>query len=218
MAGDGERRGTAITVAVIEDHILVRDGFVSALTESGFIVAHAGASPAELLRRDIEVDVVLLDLDLGAEGAATPEDVSAMNKRGWRVLLVSAMAQQSQVRAFLRADVAGYVPKWESRDTLTKAIRDTADGADMTSRELAGIIFADDDPQRPPLSEQEQVALRLYASGLKMSSVARHMNVSPHTAKEYIKRVREKYAAAGRAAPTKTDLYREAVRDHLLDE
>ena len=93
-----------------------------------------------------------------------------------------------------------------------------AGGADLTSREVAGIIAADDDPQRVPLSEQELRALQLYASGLKMISVARQMNVSVYTAKEYISRVRAKYAAAGRPAQTKTALYREAMRDHLLDE
>jgi len=166
----------------------------------------------------LDVDVVLLDIDLGAEGMARPSDVHAMVQRGWRVLMVSALAQQQQVREFLKTEVAGFVPKSESRESLVEAIRSVAAGSDLTSREVAGIIFADDDPQRPLLSEQERVALRLYASGLKLAAVARRMNVSIHTAKEYIRRVREKYAAAGRAAPTKTDLYREAVRDHLLEE
>jgi DNA-binding NarL/FixJ family response regulator len=207
-----------IRVAVVEDHALVRDGFVAALEDSGFEVVHTGSTPRGLLERDIDVDVVLLDLDLGAAGMAQPADVAEMASRDWRVLVVSAMAQQEQVREFLRTDVAGFVPKWESRDTLVQAIRNAAAGLDMTSREVAGIIFADDDPQRPNLSERELEALRLYASGLKMAAVARRMNVSVHTAKEYIRRVRDKYAAAGRAAPTKTDLYREAVRDHLLEE
>jgi DNA-binding CsgD family transcriptional regulator len=79
-------------------------------------------------------------------------------------------------------------------------------------------MITDSDPLRPTLSDQERRALQLYASGLKMTAVAHTMNVSPHTAKEYIARVRAKYAAAARPARTKTDLYREAVRDHLLDE
>jgi DNA-binding NarL/FixJ family response regulator len=99
-----------------------------------------------------------------------------------------------------------------------RAIRKAAAGANFTSRELANILFSDDDPQRPALSDQERNALRYYAAGLKMAAVARRMNVSENTAKEYIRRVREKYTAAGRPVPTKTDLYREAVRDHFLDE
>lgn len=218
-SGSGPAGAPQINVAVVEDHSLVRDGFVAALGEAGFGVVHAGGSPEELLaRHDIRVDVVLLDLDLGSAGAAVPEDVSAMTRRGWRVLVVSAMADPQHVRSFLKTEVAGFVPKWDSHDDLVRAIRDVAAGADLTSRELAGIIFGDTDPQRPPFSDQERAALRLYASGLKMNAVARRMNVSVHTAREYIRRAREKYAAVGRPAPTKTDLYREALRDHLLDE
>lgn len=207
-----------VRLAVIDDHVLVRDGLTSALRGDGFVVTYAGVSPRTLLSQDPapEVDIVLLDLDLGHEGSATVEDVRQMTDRGWRVLVVSAMTNADRVRQFLRADVAGFIPKWEPHEMLVYAIVATAGGADLTSREVAGIIAADDD--LPALSDQELRALQLYASGLKMTTVARRMNVSTSTAKEYIARVRAKYAAAGRPARTKTDLYREAMRDHLLDE
>jgi len=40
--------------------------------------------------------------------------------------------------------------------------------------------------------------------------------ISEETAKQYVGRVREKYARAGRAAPTKLDLYYRAVEDGHL--
>jgi DNA-directed RNA polymerase specialized sigma24 family protein len=52
---------------------------------------------------------------------------------------------------------------------------------------------------------------------MPMKSVARKMTISDETVKQYLGRVREKYARAGRAAPTKLDLYHRAVEDgHLL--
>jgi DNA-binding NarL/FixJ family response regulator len=217
---DPEKDRSTIRVAVIDDHLLVRDGLAEALRRDGFAVPYAGVLPADLLGHDpaLNVDVVLLDLDLGSEGAATVADVEAMVERGWRVLVVSAMADVNRVREFLKADVAGFVPKWEPHETLVYSIIAAAQGADLTSREVAGIIASDDDPRRPALSDQELRAVQLYSSGMKMSAVARQMNVSVHTAKEYIARVRVKYAAAGRPVNTKTALYREALRDHLLDE
>ena len=217
---DEETDRSTIRVAVIDDHLPVRDGLASALRQDGFDVPYAGVLPSELLSHQppLELDVVLLDLDLGHEGQATVGDVAAMVERGWRVLIVSAMANVERVREFLRADVAGFVPKWEPHEALVYSILAAAQGADLTSREVAGIIASDDDPLRPALSDQELRALQLYASGMKMTSVARQMNVSVHTAKEYIARVRVKYAAAGRPVNTKTALYREALRDHLLDD
>ena len=53
----------------------------------------------------------------------------------------------------------------------------------------------------PDLSPRESEALRLYASGLSMTAVARRLEISPHTAKEYLDRVRAKYASGGTRGP-----------------
>jgi len=58
--------------------------------------------------------------------------------------------------------------------------------------------------------------LRLYATGLPIKSVARRLGIGGETAKQYVRRVREKYAQANRAAPTKVDLYHRAVDDGQL--
>jgi hypothetical protein len=42
------------------------------------------------------------------------------------------------------------------------------------------------------------------------------MAISEETAKQYVGRVREKYVRAGRAAPTKLELYHRAVEDGHL--
>ena len=82
---------------------------------------------------------------------------------------------------------------------------------------LAYIFATDDAADRPALSHQERRALQLYATGMPMKSVARKMTISDETVKQYLGRVREKYARAGRAAPTKLELYHRAVEDgHLL--
>lgn len=207
-----------LRVAVIDDHLLVREGLVVSLRDMGFEVTFSGSDPLDLLASDPPVDVVLLDLDLGEGREPSVADTEAMIDRGWHVLVVSAMARPELVRALLKTDVAGFVPKSEPLTALADAIRSAAAGAGLTSRELAGIIVGDADAKRPALSDQELRALQLYASGLKMAAVAHRMNVSVNTAKEYITRVRAKYAALGRPAPTKTELYRQALRDQLLDE
>ena len=52
--------------------------------------------------------------------------------------------------------------------------------------------------------------------GMPMKSVARKMTISEETAKQYLGRVKEKYSRAGRAAPTKLELYYRAVEDGHL--
>jgi DNA-binding CsgD family transcriptional regulator len=50
-----------------------------------------------------------------------------------------------------------------------------------------------------------------------MAAVARRMGVSYETAKSYIDRVRDKYAALGRDVGTKTQLYAAAVEDGCVE-
>jgi DNA-binding NarL/FixJ family response regulator len=121
------------------------------------------------------------------------------------------------VRAAMRAGALGYVLKNEQTGRIRAAIKEVAAGTDWISPRLAYIFATDDAADRPALSHQEKRALQLYATGMPMKSVARKMTISDETVKQYLGRVREKYARAGRAAPTKLDLYHRAVEDgHLL--
>ncbi|MEI6624401.1 MAG: response regulator transcription factor [Actinomycetes bacterium] len=205
------------TVAIIDDHVLVRDGMVGALaSRSDLAVVLVGDDPRAVLELDPPPDLVLLDLDLDGD-AASPDDAAAMIDRGSRVLVVSALGSPCQVREMVRAGVAGFVPKRDSWQSLLDAIDTVLGGEHWTSPDLAAVLANDDSPDRPCLGDRERRVLMLYASGLKMTSVARELGISPHTAKEYLDRVRDKYTAVGRPVGTKLDLYREAVRDGFID-
>jgi two-component system, NarL family, nitrate/nitrite response regulator NarL len=99
---------------------------------------------------------------------------------------------------------------------LRAAITAVARGKDWISPRLAFLLATDEAPDRPGLSVQETRALRLYSTGMPMKSVAQRMCISEETAKQYVGRVREKYSRAGRAAPTKIELYHRAVEDGHL--
>jgi DNA-binding NarL/FixJ family response regulator len=105
--------------------------------------------------------------------------------------------------------------KREDPAELLAAIRIVASGEGFLTPEMASIL-AESPQDVPNLSIQELSALRLYASGMKLDSVARRMNVSPATAKEYLDRVRAKYAQAHREVRTKSDMRRAAVEDGFL--
>ena len=113
----------------------------------------------------------------------------------------------------MRAGALGYVLKNEPTSAIRAAITEVAAGRDWVSPSLAYIFATDDAPGRPALSEQQRRALQLYATGIPLKSVARKMAISDETVKQHLQRVRLKYANAGRAAPTKPELYHRAVED-----
>jgi DNA-binding NarL/FixJ family response regulator len=159
--------------------------------------------------------MVLLDLDLG-DGTTIERNIAAILAVGPAVLVLSASDKPRAVRAAMRAGALGYVLKNEATAQVRAAIKAVAAGKDWVSPRLAYIFATDDAADRPALSTQETRALRLYATGMPMKSVARRMTISEETVKQYVGRVREKYAHAGRAAPTKLDLYYRAVEDGHL--
>ena len=184
-----------IDVAAVDDHPIVLDGITGWVmaADSGIRVVATAATVASLLagpgRR---AHVVLLDLDLG-DGTTVERNIAAITAAGPAVLVLAASDKPLSVLAAMRAGALGYVLKNEESAQVRAAIKAVAAGQDWISPRLAYIFAADDAPDRPSLSEQETRALRLYATGMPMKSVARRMTISEETAKQYVGRVREKY-------------------------
>jgi DNA-binding NarL/FixJ family response regulator len=178
-------------------------------------VAYSGDDVASALAAAAAADVVLLDLDLGQDAPPLAKLVEQFLARDVRVLIVSALGSPRVVRQGLAAGALGYMSKREDPVALLTAIRAVASGEGFLSPDMAAILAeAPDDV--PNLSIQELSALRLYASGLKLDSVARRMNVSPATAKEYLDRVRAKYALSHRSVRSKSDMQQAAIEDGFL--
>jgi DNA-binding NarL/FixJ family response regulator len=135
---------------------------------------------------------------------------------GIPVLLISAYDEPAAIRAGMRAGALGFVPKRVSYHQLEEALNCVAADELYLSVDLASMLASAADT--PDLSPRELDALRFYASGMKLSAVAHRMGISPHTAKEYLDRVRAKYQQVGRPARTRTELYAAATRDGLLPD
>ena len=142
--------------------------------------------------------------------------MAALNLADVATLLISSNEDSVSIRSGLNAGALGFVPKRVSYQTLVEALSSVAAGEIYLSVDLAAILAAT--VEKPDLSPRELDALRLYASGLTLNSVARRMGISPHTAKEYLDRVRNKYGQLGREARTRTELYVMAQDDGLLEE
>jgi DNA-binding NarL/FixJ family response regulator len=206
-----------ITVAAVDDHPIILDSLTGWLAGDGDIgvVATAATVAALLAGRGRAAAVVLLDLELG-DGTTVAGNVAAVVAAGPAVVVLSASEQPAGVRAAMRAGARGYALKNEPADQVRSAIRTVAAGGDWISPRLAYILATDDAVDKPTLSNQERRALQLYATGLPAKSVARKMGIGEETVKQYLGRVRQKYALCGRASPTKLELYYRAVEDGHL--
>jgi DNA-binding NarL/FixJ family response regulator len=207
-----------IDIAAVDDHPIILDSverWVSSADGDIRVVATAATVAALLAGPGRRAHVVLLDLDLG-DGTTPAGNVAAILAAGPAVLVLSASDHPLAVRAAIRAGAGGYALKSEQAGQIRSAIREVAAGRDWISPGLAHILATDNAPDRPALSQQERRVLQLYATGLPMKSVAIKMAISEETVKQYLKRVRQKYALSGRDAQTKLALYHRAVEDGHL--
>lgn len=207
----------SLRLAIVDDHELVREG-LRALVESrgmaGWSLVYVGGSVDEALTSG--VDCVLLDVELGPDAPDVATNTRTIRAADVDVLMISAFDNAMAIRAGMAAGALGFVPKRVSYDALAEALAAVSREEIYLSVELASTLASA--PESPDLSPRELDALRLYASGLKLTAVARRMDISPHTVKEYLDRVRAKYQQVGRPARTRTQLYAEASRDGLLHE
>ena len=179
-------------------------------------IVYKGSSIKDCLaKRALEkISIAILDLDLGVESDPL-ENIKLLMAEDIKVIIVSALAKPQLVRQALKGGAAAYVSKNAEPDALRDAIAATLKGDQYMSPDIA-IALLSDESTTVELSKQEQQALSLYASGMKLEAVARAMNISRSTASEYIQRARKKYTKVGINLPTKTDLYRQAQQDGLL--
>ncbi|AZZ40568.1 DNA-binding response regulator [Acidipropionibacterium jensenii] len=202
-----------LVLAAVDDVPVLLEGVRVVLATRMAIADYTCAATVdELLASGIQPDVVLLDIRLN-DGSLPHQNVTRIVKElGAPVLMFSQEAQPSVIQACLAAGAAGMLEKNADADTLAEAVATVATGEPWLSPEWAQVVS---DPTwiMPHLAEREQEALRLFAAGLKAATIARRMGVQGDTVGTWLKRIRGKYIAAGRPAPTRTDLYIRAVED-----
>lgn len=209
--------GAALRVAIVDDHELVREGLralVEANAGDAITITYSGAVVSDAIAA--KPTVVLLDVELGPGAADVATNTTTCRAAGIPVLMISAYDDPLSIRSGMHAGALGFVPKRVSYAQLTEALHTVAKDELYLSVDLAALLASAADT--PDLSPRELDALRLYASGLKLAAVAHRMGISPHTAKEYLDRVRAKYQQVGRPARTRTELYVAASRDGLLPD
>lgn len=209
-------------VAIIEDHLLQRRRTEELVnSQDDLEVVFSGESAPAFMswfstaHSEQRPHVLILDLMVERQPSVDIALVEALLTSGHRIVVLSALASPPLVRRIVQAGVTAIVGKRDTEEDILEAIHATVRGMEWITTELAAVIAGD--PGRPKLSIQEERALVLYATGLSLGEVAAAMNLQPDTAKQYIDRVKAKYASAGIPARTKLDLGRIAWADGYVD-
>jgi DNA-binding NarL/FixJ family response regulator len=210
----------SVSVMVVDDHPLWRDGVARDLAERGFeVVATAGdAASAVRIARAVRPDVVLMDLNLGETTGVEATTVITGSLAGTRVLVLSASGEHSDVLEAVKAGASGYLVKSASAEELVEAVNRTAAGDAVFTAGLAGLVLgeyrrmaATPDDDKPQLTERETEVLRLVAKGLTARQIANRLVISHRTVENHVQSTLRKLQLHNRV-----ELARYAI-EHGLD-
>jgi DNA-binding NarL/FixJ family response regulator len=213
-----------ITVMVVDDHPIWREGVARDLTERGLdVVATApDAAAAVRIAKAVRPRVVLMDLNLdGTSGVqAIGGILEALPET--RILVLSASGEHTDVLEAVKAGATGYLVKSASAEELLAAVRRTADGFPVFTPGLAGLVLGEyrrlagegerSGPAVPALTDRETDVLRLVAKGLTARQIGERLGVSHRTVETHVQSTLRKLQLHNRV-----QLARYAIEQGLAD-
>jgi two-component system, NarL family, nitrate/nitrite response regulator NarL len=177
-----------ITILIVDDHALFRESVARLLgAEPGFEVVTPCGSVEEALQslRQVHVDIVLLDYDLGHHDGG--EFMQAAKQEGFagKVLVVTAGVEESKVAQLIHTGISGIFMKHNSAALLPQGIRDVIAGKVWFDQQLLQDALLVNSKRRPAskFTQRERQVLSFVLEGLANKEIAGRIGVSESSVK-----------------------------------
>jgi DNA-binding NarL/FixJ family response regulator len=216
---DGGR--AELSLVVIDGQSVVHAGIELWATGSSPPIKIVGSysDPAEFSalrpQRAPNIDVVLFTLEY-AKGCPRFDALRQLSRAGHRVVVYSSLVNDEIILRSLDAGAVSYVTKWESGSHVKNAIYAAASDTPYAPPRMAQALLRAETIGRPRLTGREREVLAAWCQTGNKELVGERLFIGPTTVRTHLQRVRAKYAAVGRPAPTKSALLARAVEDGIL--
>ena len=197
-----------ITVLLVDDHALVRQGVRAFLeTQGGITVVAEAASGEEAvgLATEHAPDVALVDLIMpGMDGVETTRLLRARSPRT-NVIVLTSYHDDEHVFPAIRAGALSYILKEVGPQELADTVRKAASGEAVLHPRVAARVVRElhgarrDEPNVfHELSDRELEVLKLIAEGLSNSEISDRLFISEKTTKNHVSNILSKLHLADR--------------------
>jgi NarL family two-component system response regulator LiaR len=189
-----------ITVLIVDDHLVVRQGLQTFLDlhDDIQVVGEAGDGETALeMTRQLAPDVVLMDLVMpGLDGIAATKRIKSLGL-GTKVIALTSFTDDDKVFPAIQAGASSYLLKDVTPDDLVDAIRAVKHGEARLHPAIMRKLMEQVAHQPPasalpgaqPLTERELEVLRLVAQGQSNREIAQTLVISEKTAKAHISNI-----------------------------
>jgi two-component system nitrate/nitrite response regulator NarL len=199
-----------ITVAIIEDNRLVREGITDMLNELPDVRVVLATTSFETDRlKDANPRVVLLDIGLHDTNCLRVAETVKADMAETQVIVMDLLPVHEELAQFVNAGVAGFILKDATFDDFVDTIRSVAAGARVLPAPMTGTLFsqiakaaiARDARQAIAavrMTPRETEVVGLIALGKSNKEIAAELTMATHTVKSHVRNIMEKLALNSR--------------------
>jgi two-component system invasion response regulator UvrY len=185
------------TIALADDHVLLRKGLVSLVENLGYKVileVDNGQELTEQIQAGVHPDLVLMDINMPVKDGYETTKWLKNNAPLTKVLALSMYDDESAIIRMLKNGAKGYILKDSEPGELRTAIESILSKgfyySEMVTGRLIHSINTMDDEDSPAknlsgLNEREIDFLKLAATELTYKEIAEQMHLSPRTIDGY---------------------------------
>jgi len=225
-----------ISILVIEDNRLLREGITSIIREqSDLKVTAALGDCVKALQsiRESEPNIVLLDLGLRNQSSMQLVKVIKKEFEKVKVIVMDLVPSQEDVLMFIQAGVSGFILKDANVEDFLRTIRSVAAGTKVLPPFLTETLFSqivikavkelDHSKiiESVRMTKRERQVIDSVADGLTNKEIAQKLNLSTYTVKSHIHNILEKLALHTRVQIAKyantSDSYNTSIKSIAYD-
>ena len=198
-----KRNKKSISVVIVDDHEVVREGLRAMLSRHNDIavVGEAGTMKGAVVEScRLKPDVVLMDVRLPDGSGVDACRVIRDSCPATRVLFLSSDEDDEAVLAAVFGGASGYLLKHITAEGLMLAIHAVAQGQSILDPAITQPVLTRmrlqkeqaSEPQRTTLSAQQQRVLALIAEGKTNKEIGSSLELSDKTVKNYVRFIFQK--------------------------
>jgi len=213
------QKNRTINLLLLDDHQMFREGLAQTLEKQPDlrVVGQCGSSREALTMLNRNVNMVLLDVDLGDERAlAFVEEARKAYFEGQFLVVTAGISGHEAVR-LIQAGVTGILHKRHSGEILCESIRKMAAGEScLEGKYLTSLIRSVDrtrTPSNPKLTDRDRALLRYILEGLTNREIGTQLDISEGAVKASLRLLFEKLNVQSRTQLVKVAL--EQYQDQL---
>jgi len=191
-----------IKVVIVDNHLLFAEGLAAMFEDSRIEVVSIVDNQRGLisaLRSNYDVDLILLDLNLGKEDGLKIVDNLKAEGYPQKIIILTSYDSQQIIAKAKSKKIEGYVLKNITKNEIIEAITTVSNGgeyfhqpADEWNPSETEIVYSDDFLNKYKLTKREYEVFILLAKSYSTKEISEKLSLSEQTVSTYRKYIKSK--------------------------